>query len=152
MGMIGFSAASCWKISGVLCQHCAVAPPPPYLTYKAYAGFENATRHSTWKNSVEQGSTNVLSDGHKSYYTKDRGLNILRDVIVLGYVTFYQINKVFHKYIFSLLTKCLRGPCEMALRAGFFPWAAVVCIPLYWKNQLCVLQVYILRCWCGCLS
>jgi len=44
-----------------------------------------------------------LSEGHISYYTLVPGPDILRNVIVVGYVTFFQINK------FSLLTKCLCG-------------------------------------------
>ena len=42
-----------------------------------------------------QGSTNFLSDGHISYYTTLRGLDILRNVIVSEYATFNQINKFF---------------------------------------------------------
>jgi len=37
----------------------------------------------------------------------------------IGYVTFYQINTVFRKYIiFFLLAKCLLWPGEMASQVG----------------------------------
>jgi len=49
-----------------------------------------------------------MSEGHRRYYTTVRGPDILRDAVVSGYATFYQINKLF--VIFSLLTQCLRGP------------------------------------------
>jgi len=39
----------------------------------------------------------ILSEDHISFYTPVRGLDILPNVIVLGYVTFYQINKCFVK-------------------------------------------------------
>jgi len=41
-----------------------------------------------------------LSEGHISYYTQLRGLDILRDVIVSGYLTFYQINTFLVKILF----------------------------------------------------
>jgi len=44
-----------------------------------------------------------------SYYTTVRGSDILRNVIVSGYVTFFQIKK-FSSIYFSLFTKCVRGP------------------------------------------
>jgi len=45
--------------------------------------------------SLQLGSPNFFSEGHISYYTTVRGLDILRNVIVLGYFPFYQINKFF---------------------------------------------------------
>jgi len=51
-----------------------------------------------------------LSVGHIYYYTNVRGPNIIRNVIVSGYVTFDQISKFFVNIIFSLLAKWLRGP------------------------------------------
>jgi len=58
-------------------------------------------------------------------------------VIVLGQVSFYQINKCYRKnIIFPLLMKWPRGPDEMASRSGFGSRAVVwrswctVC----WKN------------------
>jgi len=41
---------------------------------------------------------NSLGEGQISCYTTARGQDISRDVIVSGYVTFYQINKFFRKY------------------------------------------------------
>jgi len=41
---------------------------------------------------------NSLGEGQISCYTTARGQDISRDVIVSGYVTFYQINKIFRKY------------------------------------------------------
>jgi len=67
---------------------------------------------------VVQGLQNFLSEGHISYYTTVRGPDILRNVIVSGYVAFYQINKCFvnklffHSWqnVFAGLRKWLRGP------------------------------------------
>ena len=42
-----------------------------------------------------KGPPNLLSEGHISYYTTVRGPDILRNVVVSEYVTFYQINKRF---------------------------------------------------------
>jgi len=42
-----------------------------------------------------EGSPNVLSEGRISHYTTVRGPDILCNVIVSGYVTFYQNFKVF---------------------------------------------------------
>jgi len=39
------------------------------------------------------GIQTFLSEGRVSFYATVRGPDILRNVIVLGYVTFYQINK-----------------------------------------------------------
>jgi len=68
----------------------------------------------------------LLTDGHISYYTTVRGPDIWRNVVVSWYVTFYQTNN-FYNIIFSLLTKCLLGPDEMA------SWA-VVCRPLLYAH------------------
>ena len=65
---------------------------------------------------LKQGLQTYLSEGHISYYRTYRGPGVLRNVIVLGYVTFYQINKI-SEIFFHDLTKWLRGPDEMALRA-----------------------------------
>jgi len=43
------------------------------------------------------GLQTFLSEGHISYYTTVRGPDILHDVIVSGFVTFYQINEFFLK-------------------------------------------------------
>jgi len=51
-----------------------------------------------------------LSEVHINYHTTVRGLDILHNEIILGYVTFFQINKLFVNIYFSLLTKRLRGP------------------------------------------
>jgi len=44
---------------------------------------------------MEQGLQTFSSEGHKSNYTTVRGSDILRDVIVSRYVTFYQTEKFF---------------------------------------------------------
>jgi len=44
--------------------------------------------------SSRSGSPNVLSEGRISYFITYRGQDVLRTVIVLGYVPFYQINKI----------------------------------------------------------
>jgi len=41
-----------------------------------------------------------LSENHISYYTTVRGLDILGNVTVLGYVIFYQVNKFFVNVLF----------------------------------------------------
>jgi len=43
---------------------------------------------------LEHGLQTFLPEGHISYYTAVRGSDILRNVIVSGYVTFYQIKHV----------------------------------------------------------
>jgi len=42
-----------------------------------------------------QGSPNFLTEGHISYYTTVRGPDIFCNVMISGYVTFYQINKIY---------------------------------------------------------
>jgi len=77
---------------------------------------------------VGQGLQTFLSEGHISYYSKVRGLDIIViwNVSLSEWATLYQINMFFVIYIiFSLLTKCLRRPDKMALRTGFGPRAAV---------------------------
>jgi len=59
-----------------------------------------------------------LTEGHIGHDTTVRGPDILRNVIVSGYVTFYQIEKCLQIYIFLLLTKWLHGSDEVALQAG----------------------------------
>jgi len=49
---------------------------------------------------LEQGLQTFLSEGHISCRTTIRGLDILRNVIVSGYITFYQINKCFVNILF----------------------------------------------------
>jgi len=46
------------------------------------------------------GVSTFLSEGHISYYTTVRGLDILRNAIVSGYVTFCQINNFFVNILF----------------------------------------------------
>jgi len=43
---------------------------------------------------------NVVGEGYKSYCTTIRGPDILPNVIVLGYVTFYQISTYFLDILF----------------------------------------------------
>jgi len=47
-----------------------------------------------------------------------RGPNILQNVIVSGYVTFYQINKLYVNVSFFIIDK-------MSSRAGFSLWAII---------------------------
>jgi len=68
----------------------------------------------------------LLKQGHQTfcqrdlnYYIIGRGPDILCNVMVSGYVTFYQISKYF-----SLLTKCL-PPDQMVSRVGFGLWEVV---------------------------
>jgi len=49
---------------------------------------------------VHQGSPTFLVEGHISYRAIVRGPDILRNAIVLGYFTFYQINKCFVNVLF----------------------------------------------------
>jgi len=72
---------------------------------------------------LNRGPQTFSAEGHTSYYTAVRRSDILRNVIVSGYVTFYQIKKLF--IIFSLLAKSFRGSDEMASRIGFGPQAVV---------------------------
>ena len=44
---------------------------------------------------LKQGLQTFLSDGHISYCTAVRGPDIVGNVIVSCYVTFYQINNIF---------------------------------------------------------
>jgi len=47
-----------------------------------------------------RGFQTFLAESHMSYYTIVRGPDILRNVIVSGYVTFYQISKFFVNILF----------------------------------------------------
>jgi len=47
------------------------------------------------RSSRTRGPQTFLSEGHISYYTTVRRLDITRNVIVSGYVTSYHINKLF---------------------------------------------------------
>jgi len=61
-----------------------------------------------------------LSEGHMSYYRTNRGADILGNVIVLGQITFYLINKLLvniHLILFII--------DKMSSRAAFGPWAEV---------------------------
>jgi len=78
--------------------------------------------------SMRQGSPKFCVQGHISYYTIVRGLDMLRNVIVSGYVIYffnqiYQINKYFVNIYLSIIGK-------MASRAGFGPRAVV------WRSLL----------------
>jgi len=81
--------------------------------------------------SNEQRSPKFFIRGqHKLLHKRPRP-DILSNVFFFRYDTFYQTSKVFRQYtIFSLLTKCLRGPDKMASQAGFGP-PAVVWRPLH---------------------
>jgi len=63
-------------------------------------------------NRQDQGSPNffVRVPHHISYYITLGGPGILRNVVVEGYVTFYQISMFFVNSVYKLLTKCLHGP------------------------------------------
>jgi len=49
---------------------------------------------------IDQGSPNLLGEGHISYCTAVRRPDILRNVIFLRYVTFYQIKTFFLNILF----------------------------------------------------
>jgi len=56
------------------------------------------------------GHQTFLSEGHITYYRTCRRPNVLRNVVVSGFVAFYQINKFSENILFFLsLTKWLRG-------------------------------------------
>jgi len=46
-----------------------------------------------------------LSEGHIIYHPTVQGPHILRDVIVSGYVTFYQISEYFVNALFFVIDK-----------------------------------------------
>ena len=91
-----------------------------------------------------------------SHYTTVRGPEILRNWIVSGYVTFYEINKFFlntlffYYYIkihyFFIINKMSSWAGEMSWRAGFGP-RAVVWRP--WSNltPIILYTVIIKRCY-----
>jgi len=84
---------------------CYRMPSQATRTFRGYAaGVSPSFPHFCY---LEQGSPNFCI----SYYTTVLGPDILRDVIISGYVTLFQINKFFFIYciIFSLLTQCLCG-------------------------------------------
>jgi len=62
---------------------------------------------------------------HISHYTTVRGPDILCNVIVWAYVTFYQINKFFVRIFFFNIGKTPLQQVEMVLRAEFGPRAVV---------------------------
>jgi len=64
-----------------------------------------------------------LSEGHLSCYRTIRGPDILGNVIVLGYVTFYRSNKSFVCiWFFHFINKPSLRPDEMASRIRFGLW------------------------------
>ena len=66
-----------------------------------------------------------LSEGHISYYTTVREPGIFRNVVVSGYVTFYQINKNFVNAVISFNDKMSLWPGGRASRAVSGPQAVV---------------------------
>jgi len=58
---------------------------------------------------LDAGPPNVFVRGLHKLYTTVRGPDILRNMIVSGYVTFCQINKLFVNILFFHLTKCFAG-------------------------------------------
>ena len=81
-----------------------------------------------------RGLQTFLSKGHISYYTSVRGPDILRNVIVLGYLTLHQINKFFVNILFFHYWQSVStSRTKLALRTGFGP-RAVVWTPLLHSN------------------
>jgi len=52
-----------------------------------------------------RGLQTSLSEGHISYYTTVRGPDVLCNVIVSKYATFYQINKCFVNILYFAIEK-----------------------------------------------
>jgi len=74
---------------------------------------------------IDQGSSNFLGEGHISYCTTIRGLDILRNVIFSGYVTF-QINTFFvNALFFHYWQNAFCGWVKRLLRSDFVPRAVV---------------------------
>jgi len=69
---------------------------------------------------VERGSPN-----DKSFYTIVRGPDILCSAIDLVLCYILENQQSFRKHTVALLKKCLRGPDDMAWRAGLGPWTIV---------------------------
>jgi len=78
-----------------------------------------------WPTIQHRGLHNFLTEGHISYYISVGGPGMLRNEIVSGYVASCQIKVFFVTAFFSLFTKCLRGPDEMASWAGLGPRVVV---------------------------
>jgi len=70
------------------------------------------------------GLQTFLAEGHISCYTIVRGPDILRNVIVSGYATSYQIKNISQIYFF-IIDKLSSRPDEMASRTGFGPRVVV---------------------------
>jgi len=76
---------------------------------------------------LDQGSPIFLSEGRISYYTTFGRPDILRNVIVSGYVAFYQINKFFVNICFHYgIDKMFLQPNEIASQAGQNGFASTV--------------------------
>jgi len=85
----------------------------------------------TLANLLSQGPRNFLSEGLISCYTTVRRLDILHDVIVLGYVKFYQINKFF----VNIIIKMSFRPDEMTSRAVVWRPCAKPCCRTSKRNS-----------------
>ena len=72
-----------------------------------------------------QGLQTFLSGDDIRYYTIVRGQDILRNVIVSGYIAFHQIKFFVNIVYFSLVTKFFHGSDETTSRAGFGSWAVI---------------------------
>ena len=70
-----------------------------------------------------------LYEGHTCYYTIVRGPDILHNVNVSRYVTFYQINKCFVNILFFQYSQKVSTGRMKRMAAGY-GWRAVVWIPL----------------------
>ena len=80
------------------------------------------------------GPQKCLSEGHMNYDTTIRGPNILRNVIISGYVIFYQINKCFVNLYFFVIDKMSLRPVEMASQAVV--WKPLKYITRDWVKKL----------------
>jgi len=70
---------------------------------------------------IDQGSSIFLGKDHISYCTTVRGLDILRNVIFSGYVTFQIITFFVNTLFFHYWQKCILRPGEMASQVRFWP-------------------------------
>jgi len=82
---------------------------------------------TVFEHTLTQGSPTSVPEDHMSHYTTVQGVDVLRNVIVSWYVTFYQINKFFVNILcFSLLINGFAGrSLETLLQhtKRFFYWS-----------------------------
>ena len=106
--------------------------PENLLFWNVFHRMKKKCTMHIFKVGIQQGFQTLLFEDHISCCTTLWGPDILRNMIVSGYVKFYQINKCFINSLFVHYGQMYLRPDEIASRAGYvcgaysgYPWYAV---------------------------